>query len=53
MCLFTKRLEEGQLTGLLLDDGKIAITNLQLAMLLDKRDWCQQETARLYSLTIL
>jgi transposase len=36
--LFTKRLEEGQLTALLYTTEKIASTNLQLARPLDKWD---------------
>ncbi|HBT2923512.1 TPA: IS66 family transposase [Klebsiella pneumoniae] len=36
LCLFIKRLEEGQFVWLAVRDGKIAITRSQLAMLLDK-----------------
>ena len=53
LCLFTKRLEEGQFVWPAVRDGKIAITRSQLAMLLDKLDWRQPKTARLNSLTML
>jgi len=53
LCLFTKRLEEGQFIWPAVRDGKIAITRSQLAMLLDKLDWRQPKTARLNSLTML
>ena len=53
LCLFTKRLEEGQFIWPTVRDGKIAITRSQLAMLLDKLDWRQPKTARLNSLTML
>lgn len=46
LCLFTKRLEEGQFIWPAVRDGKIA-------MLLDKLDWRQPKTARLNSLTML
>jgi transposase len=41
LCLFIKRLEEGQFVWPAVRDGKIAITRSQLAMLLDKLDWRQ------------
>lgn len=53
LCLFTKRLEEGQFVWPAVRDGKIAITRSQLAMLLDKLDWRKPKTARLNSLTML
>ncbi|MBB6114602.1 transposase [Rahnella inusitata] len=53
LCLFTKRLEEGQFIWPAVRDGKIVITRSQLAMLLDKLDWRQPKTARLNSLTML
>ncbi|MGM8417661.1 IS66 family insertion sequence element accessory protein TnpB [Enterobacter hormaechei subsp. xiangfangensis] len=53
LCLFTKRLEEGQFIWPAVRDGKIAITRTQLAMLLDKLDWRQPKTTRLNSLTML
>ncbi|EAY5808082.1 IS66 family insertion sequence element accessory protein TnpB [Salmonella enterica] len=53
LCLFTKRLEEGQFIWPAVRDGKIAITRSQLAMLLDKLDWRQPKTARLNSLAML
>ena len=53
LCLFIKRLEEGQFVWPTVRDGKIAITRSQLAMLLDKLDWRQPKTARLNSLTML
>lgn len=52
MCLFIKRLEEGQFVLPTVHDGKIAITRSQLAMLLDKLDWPQPKTFRLNSLTM-
>ncbi|GHM51827.1 isocitrate lyase [Escherichia coli] len=36
LCLFTKRLEEGQFIWPAVRDGKVSITRSQLAMLLDK-----------------
>ncbi|ECC5870121.1 IS66 family insertion sequence element accessory protein TnpB [Salmonella enterica] len=53
LCLFTKRLEEGQFIWPAVRDGKISITRSQLAMLLDKLDWRQPKTTRLNSLAIL
>ena len=53
LCLFIKRLEEGQFVWPAVRDGKIAITRSQLAMLLDKLDWRQPKTSRLNSLTML
>ena len=53
LCLFTKRLEEGQFVWPAVRDGKIAITRSQLAILLDKLDWRKPKTARLNSLTML
>ncbi|HDD2124520.1 TPA: IS66 family insertion sequence element accessory protein TnpB [Salmonella enterica] len=53
LCLFTKRLEEGQFIWPAVRDGKIAITRSQLAMLLDKLDWRQPKTSRLNALTML
>ena len=53
LCLFTKRLEEGQFIWPAVRDGKIAITRSQLAMLLDKLDWRQPKTTRFNSLTML
>ncbi|GCJ26300.1 transposase [Escherichia coli] len=47
LCLFTKRLEEGQFIWPAVRDGKISITRSQLAMLLDKLDWRQPKTSRL------
>ncbi len=41
LCLFTKRLEEGQFIWPAVRDGKVSITRSQLAMLLDKLDWRQ------------
>ncbi|CAM8575961.1 IS66 family element, Orf2 protein [Escherichia coli] len=43
LCLFTKRLEEGQFIWPAVRDGKISITRSQLAMLLDKLDWRQPQ----------
>ena len=53
LCLFTKRLEEGQFIWPAVRDGKISITRSQLAMLLDKLDWRQPKTSRLNALTML
>lgn len=58
LCLFTKRLEEGQFVWPTVRDGKISITRAQLAMLLDKLDWRQPmsrqpQKSRLNSLTRL
>ena len=53
LCLFTKRLEEGQFIWPAVRDGKVAISRSQLAMLLDKLDWRQPKTPRLNSLTML
>ncbi|ELD3251743.1 IS66 family insertion sequence element accessory protein TnpB [Enterobacter hormaechei] len=53
LCLFTKRLEEGQFIWPAVRIGKIAITRSQLAMLLDKLDWRQPKAARLNPLTML
>lgn len=53
LCLFIKRLEEGQFVWATFRDGKIAITRSQLAMLLDKLDWCQPKTEHLNLLTML
>ena len=53
LCLFIKRLEEGQFVWPAVRDGKIAITRSQLAMLLDKLDWRQPKISRLNSLTML
>ncbi|ENE0105419.1 IS66 family insertion sequence element accessory protein TnpB [Escherichia albertii] len=53
LCLFTKRLEEGQFIWPAVRDGKESITRSQLAMLLDKLDWRQPKTSRLNSLTML
>ncbi|EES5635897.1 IS66 family insertion sequence element accessory protein TnpB [Escherichia coli] len=53
LCLFTKRLEEGQFIWPAVRDGKVSITRSQLAMLLDKLDWRQPKTSRLNSLTML
>lgn len=53
LCLFTKRLEEGQFQWPAVRDGKIAITRSQMAMLLDKLDWRQPKTSRLNSLSML
>ena len=53
LCLFTKRLEEGQFIWPAVRDGKIPITRSQLAMLLDKLDWRQPKTSRLNALTML
>ena len=47
LCLFTKRLEEGQFIWPAVRDGKVSITRSQLAMLLDKLDWRQPKTSRL------
>jgi transposase len=52
LCLFIKRLEEGQFVWPAVRDGKIAITRSQLAML-DKLDWRQPKISRLNSLTML
>ncbi|EAA7440238.1 IS66 family insertion sequence element accessory protein TnpB [Salmonella enterica] len=52
LCLFAKRLEEGQFIWPAVRDGKIAITRSQLAMLPDKLDWSQPKTARFNSLTM-
>ncbi len=53
LCLFTKRLEEGQFIWPAVRDGKVSITRSQLVMLLDKLDWRQPKTSRLNSLTML
>lgn len=53
LCLFTKRLEEGQFIWPAVRDGKVSITRSQLAMLLDKLDWRQPQTSRLNALTML
>ncbi|EBE2442794.1 IS66 family insertion sequence element accessory protein TnpB [Salmonella enterica subsp. enterica serovar Pomona] len=53
LCLFTKRLEEGQFIWPAVRDGKVSITRSQLAMLPDKLDWRQPKTTRLNSLTML
>ena len=53
LCLFTKRLEEGQFIWPAVRDGKVSITRSQLAMLLDKLDWRQPKTSSLNSLTML
>ena len=53
LCLFTRRLEEGQFIWPAVRDGKISITRSQLAMLLDKLDWRQPKTSRLNALTML
>ncbi|ECY4644306.1 IS66 family insertion sequence element accessory protein TnpB [Salmonella enterica subsp. enterica] len=53
LCLFTKRLEEGQFRWPAVRDGKIAITRSQMAMLIDKLDWRQPKTSRLNSLSML
>lgn len=53
LCLFIKRLEEGQFVWPAVRHGKIAITRSQLAMLLDKLDWRQPKISRLNSLTML
>ena len=46
LCLFTKRLEEGQFIWPAVRDGKVSITRSQLAMLLDKLDWRQPKMNR-------
>ena len=46
LCLFTKRLEEGQFIWPAVRDGKVSITRSQLAMLLDKLDWRPAKTSR-------
>lgn len=53
LCLFTKRLKEGQFIWPAVRDGKVSITRSQLAMLLDKLDWRQPKTSRLNALTML
>lgn len=53
LCLFTKRLEEGQFIWPAVRDGKVSITRSQLAMLLDKLDRRQPKTSRLNALTML
>ncbi len=53
LCLFTKRLEEGEFIWPAVRDGKVSITRSQLAMLLDKLDWRQPKTSRLNALTML
>ncbi|HDQ4017388.1 TPA: IS66 family transposase [Escherichia coli] len=53
LCLFTKRLEEGQFIWPAVRDGKVSITRSQLAMLLDKLDWRQPKTSSRNSLTML
>ncbi len=53
LCLFTRRLEEGQFIWPSVRDGKVSITRSQLAMLLDKLDWRQPKTSRLNALTML
>ncbi|URL81719.1 IS66 family insertion sequence element accessory protein TnpB (plasmid) [Klebsiella pneumoniae] len=47
LCLFIKRLVEGQFVWPAVRDGKIAITRSQLAMLLDKLDWRQAQGSKL------
>ena len=53
LCLFTKRLEEGQFIWPAVRDGKVSITRSQLAMLLDKMDRRQPKTSRRNALTML
>ncbi len=53
LCLFTKRLEEGQFIWPAVRDGRVSITRSQLAMLLDKLDWRQPKTSSRNSLTML
>jgi transposase len=53
LCLFSKRLEQGQFVWPTVRGGKISLTRSQLAMLLDKLDWRQPKTTRLNSLTML
>ncbi|HAX4981570.1 TPA: IS66 family insertion sequence element accessory protein TnpB [Escherichia coli] len=53
LCLFTKRLEEGQFIWPAVRDGKVFITRSQLAMLLDKLNWRQPKTSRLNALIML
>ena len=53
LCLFTKRLEEGQFIWPAVRDGKVSITRSQLAMFLDKPDWRQLKTSSRNSLTML
>jgi transposase len=53
LCLFTKRLEEGQFIWPTARDGKVGITRSQLAMLIDKLDWRQPKAARFNALTML
>ncbi|EOS5451000.1 IS66 family insertion sequence element accessory protein TnpB [Escherichia coli] len=52
LCLFTKRLEEGQFIWPAVRDGKVSIT-ARMAMLLDKLDWRHPKTSRLNALTML
>lgn len=53
LCLFTKRLEEGQFICTAVRDRKIAIILLLLAMLLGKLDWREPKAARINSLIML
>ncbi|WP_172834944.1 IS66 family insertion sequence element accessory protein TnpB, partial [Escherichia coli] len=53
LCLFTKRLEEGQFIWSSVREGKVSITRSQLTIHLDKLDWRQPKTSRLNSLIML
>lgn len=53
LCLFTKRLEEGQFIWPAVREGKTAITRSQLTMLLGKLDWRQPKTSRSNALSML
>ncbi|ESS93549.1 Mobile element protein [Escherichia coli CE516] len=53
LCLFTKRLAEGQFIGPAVHDGERSVTRSQRAMLLDKLDWRQPKTSRVNGLTML